>query len=112
MVRGEKAPWPEAAAVTNSVGDGPRIGRREIGKGLSELLPDATRDCEQCGLPMTPVAVSGDRVTVECANRHRLSLPLPADRAARERVRNWVARRGAQLHAQHERWEREREETE
>jgi hypothetical protein len=76
---------------------------------LSDLLHDATRDCERCGLPMTPVAEAGGNVTVECANRHRHAVPLPVDPAARERVRNWIARRGAQLHVQHERWDEEKE---
>jgi len=76
---------------------------------LSELLPDATRDCERCGLPMTPIAEADGLVTLECANRHRHTVPLPADAAARERIRNWIARRGAQLHVQHERWEAEEE---
>ena len=78
---------------------------------MSELLPDATRDCERCGLPMTPVAQDDGRVTLECANRHRQTVRLPADPAARERIRNWIARRGAQLHVQHERWEAEEEGT-
>jgi uncharacterized RmlC-like cupin family protein len=62
-------------------------------------------------LPMTPVAQEDERVTLECANRHRRTVRLPADPAARERIRNWIARRGAQLHVQHERWEAEEEGT-
>jgi hypothetical protein len=58
---------------------------------------------------MMPVAEAEDRVTLECANRHRHLVPLPNDPAARERVRSWIARRGAQLHVQHERWEEEKE---
>jgi uncharacterized RmlC-like cupin family protein len=81
----------------------------EIGMGLSDLLPDGTRECERCGLPMMPVAESEGIVTLECANRHRHSVPLPSDLAARERVRTWIMRRGAQLHVQHERWEAEEE---
>jgi uncharacterized RmlC-like cupin family protein len=60
---------------------------------------------------MMPVAEGDGSVTLECANRHRTSVPLPSDAAARERVHSWVARRGAQLHVQHERWEAEREES-
>jgi len=77
---------------------------------LNELLDDATRECRECGLPMTPVAEERGRVTLECANRHRASLPVPSDAVSRERVRSWIARRGAQLHIQHERWEAEEEE--
>lgn len=72
-------------------------------------MHDATRECAQCGLPMMPVAESAGKVTIECANRHRQIVPLPTDLAARERVRSWIARRGAQLHVQHERWEAEKE---
>jgi uncharacterized RmlC-like cupin family protein len=81
----------------------------EIGRGLSDVLPDGTRECERCGLPMMPVAESDGLVTLECANRHRYRVPLPSDLAARERVRSWIMRRGAQLHVQHERWEAEEE---
>ena len=76
---------------------------------MSELLSDATRECERCGLPMTPLAEDDGQVTLECANRHRHTVRLPTDAAARERIRNWIARRGAQLHVQHERWEAEEE---
>jgi len=81
----------------------------EIGRGLSDLGPDGTRECERCGLPMMPVAESDGLVTLECANRHRHTVPLPSDLAGRERVRTWIMRRGAQLHVQHERWEAEEE---
>ncbi len=77
---------------------------------MSDLLPDGTRECERCGLPMMPVAENDGVVTLECANRHRHAVPLPSDLAARERVRTWIMRRGAQLHVQHERWEAEEEE--
>ena len=107
MVRGEKAPWPDATAVVRSVSEDK--GTRKIGRALSDLHHDATRDCERCGLPMTPVAIERGQVVLECANRHRATASLPKDPAARERVRNWIARRGAQLHAQHERWDAERE---
>jgi uncharacterized RmlC-like cupin family protein len=111
LARGEKAPHPQGAAVTISVWDGAAecIVLEEIGRGLSDLLPDGTRECERCGLPMMPVAESDGMVTLECANRHRHAVPLPSDPAARERVRTWIMRRGAQLHVQHERWEAEEE---
>jgi hypothetical protein len=35
---------------------------------------------------------------------------MPTDPTARELILSWIRRRGAQLHAQHERWERERDE--
>lgn len=111
MARGEKAPRPRGAAVRTSVWDGAAecIVLEEIGQDLSHLQPDGTRECERCGLPMMPVAESGGVVTLECANRHRHTVPLPSDLAARERVRTWIMRRGAQLHVQHERWEAEEE---
>ena len=76
---------------------------------MSDLEHDGTRECERCGLPMTPVAEERGTVTLECANRHRHELPLPDDRAERELVRSWIRRRGAQLYVQHERWEAEEE---
>jgi hypothetical protein len=87
-----------------------RIRLKEIGGHLSDLMHDATRECERCGLPMMPVAEAAGTVTLECANRHHHAIPLPAEPAARERVRAWIARRGAQLHVQHERWDAEKEE--
>lgn len=74
------------------------------------LRPDATVECVECGLPMTPVAESSETVTVECANRHRVVTALPDDRATRALIDNWIAKKGAQLHVQHERWEREEDE--
>jgi uncharacterized RmlC-like cupin family protein len=85
------------------------MGDGEIGRALSELLHDATRDCERCGLPMMPVGEERGVVTLECANRHRQTAPLPYDDVVRERIRSWIRRRGAQLHVQHERWEQEAE---
>ena len=74
------------------------------------LRPDATVECVECGLPMTPVAESAETVTVECANRHRVVTPLPDDRATRALIDNLIAKKGAQLHVQHERWEQEEDE--
>ena len=70
------------------------------------LRPDATVECADCGLPMFPIAESSLTVTLECANRHRVVTALPAERAMRVLIDNWIAKKGAQLHAQHERWER------
>jgi len=74
------------------------------------LRPDATAECADCGLPMFPIAESSETVTLECANRHRLTTGLPAERAARALIDNWIAKKGAQLYVQHERWEREEDE--
>jgi hypothetical protein len=68
------------------------------------LRQDGTADCETCHMPMFPVATNKGDVTLECANRHRVLAPLPDDPKLRRFVQNWVARKGAQLHEQHERW--------
>lgn len=73
------------------------------GDGM-RLREDGTSECPDCGLPMFPVDEAA-YVRVECANRHAAKLAVPADPAMRRLVHRWVARRGAQLHAQHERWE-------
>ena len=69
------------------------------------LRPDGTADCETCHLPMFPVSMTDADVTLECANRHRVAVALPDEPKLRRFVHNWVARKGAQLHEQHERWE-------
>lgn len=69
-----------------------------------ELKPDGTIDCQECGLPMFPIAVDMREVTLECANRHRATAAAPRDAKMRRLVRSWMARKGAQLHVQHERW--------
>jgi len=74
------------------------------------LRPDATAECADCGLPMFPISETSTTVTLECANRHRLTTDLPAERATRALIDNWIAKKGAQLHVQHERWEREEDE--
>lgn len=71
---------------------------------LRELKADATCDCEECGLPMFAVARVNGKVQVECANRHRAVAGEPADPVRARLVDNWIAKRGAQLHVQHERW--------
>lgn len=69
-----------------------------------DLRIDGTADCETCHMPMFPVAMTDDDATLECANRHRSTVALPESGKIRRFVHNWVARRGAQLHEQHERW--------
>ena len=78
--------------------------------GRVTLRPDATVECEECDLPMSPVAETAETVTLECANRHSVTTALPADRTTRALIDNWIAKRGAQLHVQHERWEQEEDE--
>jgi hypothetical protein len=68
------------------------------------LKPDGTAECDACGLPLFPFAILGDHVRLECANRHQATTPLPRDPSVRRAVDGWIARRGAQLHEQHERW--------
>ncbi|MFN2519947.1 MAG: hypothetical protein ABR525_02755 [Candidatus Limnocylindria bacterium] len=68
------------------------------------LHRDGTADCPSCGLAAFPWAINDAELVVECANRHRASVALPDDAAGRVAVDNWLAKRGAQLHAQHERW--------
>jgi len=74
------------------------------------LRPDATAECTDCGLPMFPVSETSEEVTLECANRHHAKTPLPDDRVMRALIDNWIAKKGAQLHVQHERWEQEEDE--
>ena len=74
-----------------------------------DLRPDGTGDCETCHMPMFPIAATADQVTLECANRHRVNVDMPESPKLRRFVANWVARKGAQLHEQHERWERAKE---
>ena len=79
---------------------------RDIGTPLSALVlhRDGTADCPECGLAAFPLRIAADALVVECANRHRASVALPERAAERVAVDNWLAKRGAQLHAQHERW--------
>jgi hypothetical protein len=77
-----------------------------------DLRPDGTADCETCHMPMFPVAIVGGDVTLECANRHRVTIPQPQSPKLRRFVQNWVARKGAQLHEQHERWEKAKDDGE
>ena len=70
-----------------------------------ELREDGTGDCDSCHMPMFPIALVDGLVSLECANRHRATVPLPETPKLRRFVQNWVARKGAQLDAQHRRWE-------
>lgn len=76
---------------------------REIGHRLRDLRPDGTLDCEQCGMPMFPYARDRHEVRLECANHHHAVARRP-DAVTSRSVDNWIAKRGAQLHVQHERW--------
>jgi len=55
-------------------------------------------------MPLFPQGIASDVVRLECANHHHAEAPLPRDPAVRHAVEGWVARRGAQLNVQHERW--------
>jgi hypothetical protein len=115
MARGEKAPWHKSTAVMHIVWD-------ETAGGITSersawpceagvtLRPDATVECPECGLPMFPISETSEAVTLECANRHHEVTPLPDDRVVRALIDNWIAKKGAQLHVQHERWELEEDE--
>jgi hypothetical protein len=115
LVRGEKAPWHKSTAVTNIVWDGPAGGITfersawPCDAGVT-LRPDATTECAECDLPMFPISETSEAVTLECANRHRTITPLPDDPVIRALIDNWIAKKGAQLHVQHERWEQEEDE--
>lgn len=86
------------------------FGRRALEPGGQVLRNDGTADCVACELPLFPCDVRGETVLLECANRHSATAPLPRDAALRHAIESWVARRGAQLHAQHERWGTDQEE--
>lgn len=76
----------------------------EIGRILRDLRPDGTLECEGCGMPMFAYVRAADAVQLECANHHHAVARPPRDRAVDRLVDNWIAKRGAQLHVQHERW--------
>lgn len=71
---------------------------------MRELKPDGTLDCLECGMPMFPFARPAGEIRLECANHHHAVARVPRDRALVRIVDNWIAKRGAQLHVQHERW--------
>ncbi len=76
----------------------------EIGRGWRELSPDGPLECEGRGVPLFafPRGESGARLGG--ANHHHATAREPADAARLRMVDNWIAKRGAQLHVQHERW--------
>jgi hypothetical protein len=76
----------------------------EIGHALRELKPDGTLECEECGMPMFAYARAPGEVRLECANHHHAIAREPDDAVRARLVDNWIAKRGAQLHVQHERW--------
>jgi hypothetical protein len=115
MARGEKAPWHKSTAVTNIVRDGTAsrvtlVGSARACEAGVTLRPDATAECADCGLPMFPISESSETVMLECANRHQENIALPTESAIRTLIDNWIAKKGAQLHVQHERWEQEEDE--
>jgi hypothetical protein len=71
---------------------------------LRQLRADGTLDCEECGMPLFPHARNARAVKIECANHHAGVALVPADPAILRIVDNWISKRGAQLHVQHERW--------
>jgi hypothetical protein len=71
---------------------------------LRMLKEDGTAECDECGLPMFPTSRTATDVHLDCANRHHGEEPLPGEAPAVRMIDNWIARRGAQLHVQHERW--------
>ena len=64
-------------------------------------------------MPLFPYTRTEQAVRIECANHHGGVALVPADPATLRIVDNWISKRGAQLHVQHERWgtddERERD---
>lgn len=76
----------------------------EIGRGLRDVKADGTLECEACGMPMFPFARARGKIRLECANHHAALAREPRDPAKARMIDNWVAKRGAQLHVQHERW--------
>ena len=75
----------------------------EIGRALRDLKADGTLECE-CGMPMFAYERGPDMIHLECANHHRAVARPPEQSAVDRLVDNWIAKRGAQLHVQHERW--------
>jgi hypothetical protein len=55
-------------------------------------------------MPMFAYARAPGEVRLECANRHHAVARAPSEAARAKLVDNWIAKRGAQLHVQHERW--------
>lgn len=83
----------------------PSVHADALGTALRPMLkPDGTAECEECGMPMFPTSRAGGHVHLDCANRHYLDAPLPDDPTVVRLIDNWISKRGAQLHVQHERW--------
>ena len=76
----------------------------EIGRALRDLKADGTLECGACGMPMFAYARERDEIRLECANHHHGIARAPNDAVRARLVDNWIAKRGAQLHVQHERW--------
>ena len=76
----------------------------EIGRTLRELRADGTLECGECGMPMFAHARARGEIRLECANHHHAVADVPREAAVDRLVDNWIAKRGAQLHVQHERW--------
>ena len=76
----------------------------EIGRALRDLKADGTLECGECGMPMFAYARGRDEIRLECANHHYGVARAPREAAVDRLVDNWIAKRGAQLHVQHERW--------
>ena len=76
----------------------------EIGRALRDLKADGTLDCDECGMPQFAYARTRGEIQLECANHHHAIARVPGDAAVDRLVDNWIAKRGAQLHVQHERW--------
>ncbi len=76
----------------------------EIGRALRDLKADGTLECDECGMPMFAHARGQGEIRLECANHHHAIARVPRDAAVDRLVDNWIAKRGIQLHVQHERW--------
>lgn len=61
-------------------------------------------DCPQCGMTMFPTSRDAQTVHLDCANHHFADLPYTPEPGVLRLLDNWIAKRGAQLHVQHERW--------
>ncbi len=55
-------------------------------------------------MPLFPYARARGEIRLECANHHHARARSPRDAAIARLADNWIAKRGAQLHVQHERW--------
>lgn len=83
---------------------GPSVHVDAFGRDLRVLKDDGTADCDECGMPMFPTSRTSTHIHLDCANHHYGEAPVPRDGAVLRIVENWLSKRGAQLHTQHERW--------